>query len=93
MNPMTKTELIAELAEATQFSKKEATALLEALAAIVIREVAAGGSVTLTGLGKFSCRERAARQVRNPATGETIAKPADKQVKFTMAKALKSAVS
>lgn len=93
MNPMTKTQLIAELAETTQSSKKEAAAVLEALTAIVTREVAAGGSVTLTGLGKFACRERAARQVRNPATGETIAKPADKQVKFTMAKALKSAVS
>ena len=93
MTPMTKTELIAQLAEATQSSKKDAASLLEALTAIVIREVAAGGSVTLAGIGKFACRERPARQVRNPATGETSSKPADKQVKFTMAKALKSAVS
>jgi len=93
MNTMTKTQLVAELAEATRSDKKTATAVLDALCEIVLREVAAGGSVTLPGIGKFACRERAARQVRNPATGETLSKPADKQAKFTMAKALKSAVS
>ena len=41
----------------------------------------------------MACRARPAREVRNPATGETIKKPADKQVKFTIAKALKDSVN
>ena len=57
------------------------------------REVAAGGAVTLPGLGKVVCRARPERQVRNPATGETVTKGADKQVKFTIAKALKDSVN
>ena len=49
--------------------------------------------MTLPGLGKVVCRARPERQVRNPATGETVTKPADKQVKFTIAKALKDSVN
>ena len=40
-----------------------------------------------------SCRARPERQVRNPATGESVTKAADKQVKFTIAKALKDSVN
>jgi DNA-binding protein HU-beta len=44
-------------------------------------------------VGKFYCRERAERMVRNPATGEQMKKPADRQVKVTVAKALKDSVN
>lgn len=91
--PMTKTQLVATLAEEMGGDKKTAAAALDAIAAIVTREVAAGGAVTLPGLGKVVCRERPERQVRNPATNETMTKPADKQVKFTIAKALKDSVN
>lgn len=91
--PMTKTQLVATLAEEMGGDKKSATAALDAIAAIVTREVAAGGAVTLPGIGKVVCRERPERQVRNPATGETMTKPADKQVKVTIAKALKDSVN
>ncbi|MGB3280724.1 MAG: HU family DNA-binding protein [Pseudorhodobacter sp.] len=91
--PMTKTQLIAALAEEMGTDKKSATTALEAVAAIVTREVAAGGAITLPGLGKMACRARPERQVRNPATGETMTKAADKQVKFTIAKALKDSVN
>ena len=64
-----------------------------AIAAVITREVASGGTVNLPGLGKIVCRERPERQVRNPATGETVTKAADKQVKFTIAKALKDSVN
>jgi DNA-binding protein HU-beta len=73
--------------------KKTAGAALDAIAAVVATEVAAGGAVTLPGLGKVVCRARPERQVRNPATGEMMTKPADKQVKFSIAKALKDSVS
>ena len=91
--PMTKTQLIAALAEEMGADKKIAGAALDAVAAIVTREVAAGGAITLPGLGKMACRARPERQVRNPATGETMTKGADKQVKFTIAKALKDSVN
>ncbi len=91
--PMTKTQLIAALAEEMAADKKTAAAALDAVTALVTREVAAGGAVTLPGLGKFYCRERPERMVRNPATGEQFKKEADKQVKVTIAKPLKDSVN
>ena len=91
--PMTKTQLVAAVADAMSADKKTASAALDAIASVVAREVAAGGAVTLPGLGKVACKARPERQVRNPATGETIMKPADKQVKVTIAKALKDSVN
>jgi DNA-binding protein HU-beta len=91
--PMTKTQLLAALADAMGADKKTAGAALDGIAAVVTREVAAGGAVTLPGLGKVVCRARPERQVRNPATGETVTKGADKQVKFTIAKSLKDSVN
>ena len=91
--PMTKTQLVAAVADAMGGDKKTANAALDAIAAVVSREVAAGGTVTIPGLGKVACKARPERQVRNPATGETMTKPADKQVKFAIAKALKDVVN
>lgn len=91
--PMTKTQLVAALADAMGSDKKTANAALDAMAAVVAREVAAGGAVTLPGLGKVMCRARPERLVRNPATGEQVTKAADKQVKFTIAKGLKDSVN
>lgn len=93
MKPMTKTQLVAAIADAMGGDKKTAGAALDALVDVVTREVAAGGSVTLPGLGKVACKARPERQVRNPATGETMTKAADKQVKFAIAKALKDSVN
>ena len=91
--PMTKTQLIAALAEAMGSDKKTASSALDAISSVVSREVAAGGAITLPGLGKMACRARPERQVRNPATGESVTKAADKQVTFTIAKALKDSVN
>jgi DNA-binding protein HU-beta len=91
--PMTKAQLVAELAETMGSDKKTATAALDAIATVVARTVAAGGAVTLPGLGKMVCRARPERLVRNPATNEVIPKPADRQVKFAIAKTLKDSVN
>ena len=91
--PMTKTQLVAAFAEETGMDKKTANAALEALTGIVTREVAAGGAVTLPGLGKFACRSRPDRMVRNPATGEQMHKAADRVAKVTIAKALKDVIN
>ena len=91
--PMTKTQLVAALAEEMGSDKKTATGALDAMVAVITREVSGGGAVTLPGVGKIYCRERPERMVRNPATGEQMKKPADKQVKVTVAKSLKDSVN
>ena len=91
--PMTKTQLVATLAEEMGSDKKTASSALDAIALVVAREVAAGGAVTLPGIGKVMCRARPERQVRNPATGETMTKAADKVVKGSIVKALKESVN
>ncbi|MBE1289772.1 MAG: HU family DNA-binding protein [Rhodobacteraceae bacterium] len=91
--PMTKTQLVAALADEMGSDKKTAAAALDAVTAVITKEVAGGGAVTLPGIGKVYCRARPERMVRNPATGEQIKKPADKVVKVTIAKALKDSVN
>lgn len=91
--PMTKTQLVTALAEEMGADKKSAGSALDAIVGIITKEVSGGGAVTLPGVGKIYCRERPARMVRNPATGEQVSKPADKVVKMTIAKALKDSVN
>ena len=91
--PMTKTQLIATLADEMGSDKKSAGAALDAICNIITTEVSGGGAVTLPGIGKISCRARPERMVRNPATGEQFKKEADKVVKMTIAKALKESVN
>lgn len=91
--PLSKTQFVTALAEEMGSDKKSAAALLDAIASVVTREVAGGGAVTLPGIGKIACRARPERQVRNPQTQEMMTKPADKQVKVTVAKALKDSVN
>lgn len=91
--PMTKTQLVAALADEMGSDKKAATGALDAMIAVITKEVSGGGAVTMPGVGKIYCRERPARMVRNPATGEQIHKDADKVVKMTIAKALKDSVN
>lgn len=91
--PMTKTQLVAALAETGAMDKATANRALDALSEIVTQQVAAGGAVTLPGLGKFACRDRPEREVRNPATGETMRKPADRVAKVTIAKQLKDVIN
>ncbi len=91
--PLTKTQLIAEMSEKLDIDKKAAAAALDALSAIILEQVAAGGAVTIPDIGKFACRDRPERMVRNPATGKQLKKPADRQVKATVAKRLKDSVN
>jgi DNA-binding protein HU-beta len=90
---MTKTQLVAAIAESAQLDKAAANRALEALTEIVTKEVASGGAVTLPGLGKFACRARPSRTVRNPATGAQMTKPADRVAKVTISKQLKEVIN
>ncbi len=91
--PMTKAALVSALADELGSDKAGANAALEAISKIVTAEVSGGGAVTLPGLGKFSCRDRPDRMVRNPATGEQMHKDADRVAKVTIAKALKDSIN
>ena len=91
--PMTKTQLVAAIAESAGLEKAAANRALEALTDIVTREVAAGGAVNLPGLGKFVCRDRPEREVRNPSTGEKMTKPADRSAKVRISRQLKDVLN
>jgi DNA-binding protein HU-beta len=92
-NQMTKAQLVAAIADKSGTDKKTAGAMLDALGGVITAEVAAGGAVTLPGIGKIYCRARPERMVRNPATNEQVKKEADKQVKISIAKSLKDSVN
>ena len=87
---MTKSQVTAYLADKIGISKKQSGEYLEALADLAYKE--AKNSFTLPGLGKLVLQDRAARMGRNPATGEPVAIPAKKVVKFRVAKAAKEAI-
>ena len=86
---MNKTELVAAMAEQTQLSKKDAEAALKAFIDVVSEEMKKGEKVQLVGFGTFEVSERAAREGRNPQTGETMEIKASKTPKFKAGKALK----
>ena len=89
---MNKVELVAKVAENLGFTKKDVTAVVEAMVDVVKETVASGEDVKVAGLGTFTIVERAEREGRNPATGETMTIPASKSPKFKAAKAFKDAV-
>ena len=86
---MNKTELVAAMAEQTNLSKKDAAAALKAFIDVVSEELKKGEKVQLVGFGTFEVSERAAREGRNPQTGETMEIKASKTPKFKAGKALK----
>ena len=86
---MNKTELVAAMAEQTNLSKKDAEAALKAFIDVVSEELKKGERVQLVGFGTFEVSERAAREGRNPQTGETMEIKASKTPKFKAGKALK----
>ena len=89
---MTKTDLIAAVAEKTGLKKKDAEAAVAAVLSTVAENLAKGEKVSLVGFGTFEVKERAARDGRNPFTGEAIKIAASKRPIFTAGKALKDQV-
>jgi DNA-binding protein HU-beta len=91
-----KAELTAALAMRTKMSKADATRTVEALfddKGIIAGELKKGAKVQITGFGNFEARKRAARQGRNPKTGETITIKATIAPAFRAGKQLKQAVN
>ena len=87
--PMTKSQIMASLAEQCDLTKKQAATIVETLVALAYKEAKKG--FTIPGLGKLIVVSRKARWGRNPATGEKIKIKAKKVLKFRIAKAAKDA--
>ena len=90
---MNKTELIAEIAERAEISKKDAEKALKAFTDVVADELVKGEKVQLVVFGTFEVSERAAREGRNPKSGEPMRIEASKSPKFKAGKALKDMVN
>ncbi len=73
-------------------TKVQAEQAVEAMLNGIVNSLKKGEEVSIAGLGIFSVKQRAAREARNPRTGEAIQVPAMKVPKFRAAKALKDAV-
>ncbi len=90
---MNKTELVAAIAEKTELTKKDAEKALKAFTEVVAEELKKGEKIQLVGFGTFEVTERAAREGRNPITGETIKIAASKAPKFKAGSQLKDSIN
>jgi len=90
---MNKTQLIDVVATKTGMKKSAAEAAVNAMNEAIVEALAAGDKVQLIGFGTYEVKTRAARNGRNPKTGETIQIAASKAPAFTAGKAFKDAVN
>ena len=90
---MNKTELIDAVAKKSGQSKAQTAKVMDHVLDLLQDSLAQGEAVQLIGFGSFSVNERAARQGRNPQTGEMIQLPAKKMIKFKPGKQLAEAVA
>lgn len=89
---MNKSELVKAAAEKSGLTLKDTEKALNAITESVAAALANGEKVQLTGFGTFEVRERAAREARNPRTGETLKVEASKAPAFKAGASLKNAV-
>lgn len=90
---MTKSELVAQIADRAGLNKTQAKDALEAFISSVSHSLKAGDEVRLVGFGSFVPVKRPAGAARNPRTGETVARPASRSCKFRAGEALKNALN
>jgi len=89
---MSKTQIVAHIAETAQIPKKQAASIIEEMAALAVKETKRAGQFVIPGIGKLRKVARKARKGRNPQTGEVINIPAKTVVRFRVAKACKDSV-
>ncbi len=90
---MNKQELIAIVAEENELSKAQAGRIIDSVFEAIVESVAKGDGFQLIGFGSFKAVKRAAREGRNPTTGETIKIAATTLPKFAAGAAFKAAVA
>lgn len=89
---MNTTELADRIATAHELNKTQAKRVIEDVFAAIVAAAAVGQEVSLPAFGRFKVADRAARQGRNPATGEVIEIAASKKLTFTPAKVVRDAL-
>lgn len=87
-----KAELVKLVQEMTQGTKVQALEIFEGIFDAIAKEMAKGGTVDVSGFGKFVGKDRPARTARNPKTGETVKVPKTRVPKFRASKPLKERV-
>lgn len=90
---MNRKELVTAVAEHASLEQKTVDAVLRSLQATLESAVSTGEKVSVPGFFAVSVSDRAAREGRNPRTGETVTIPAAKAVKFSVGSALKDAAN
>lgn len=90
---MNKQELVEAIAKEAGLTKKDASGALEAFIDIVGKQLKKKDKVQLVGFGTFEVSKRAAREGRNPQTGDTMKIPASLAPKFKAGKALKDLIN
>ncbi len=90
---MTKAELVDGVAKKAGLSKKDAEVIVQTVLESIIESLRGGEKVELRGFGSFRLRDRAARQGRNPKTGEKVFVPAKKVPYFNPGKELKELIN
>lgn len=85
---MTKSQLVGQLAEATQQTQKEAEKIIDLVFAGITEALLSGEKLDVRGFGIFKIRDQKARQGRNPRTGEALLIPAKKVAVFKPSKQL-----
>jgi DNA-binding protein HU-beta len=90
---MNKTQLIDAVAQAASIKKSDTGTIIDAFLETIQNEVAKGEKVQITGFGSFERRERPAREVKNPRTGEPVKVAASKAPHFSVGAAFKERVN
>ena len=90
---MNKSDLVDAIAKSADLSKASAARALDSTVEAIKKALKKGDTVSLVGFGTFKVGKRAARNGRNPRTGETIKIKAAKVPKFSAGKGLKDAVN
>lgn len=91
--PMTKTQIVAYLADKVKVTKKQAAGVLGELADLAAKTIKKGDKLALPGFVTVKVQHRKARMGRNPQTGQPLKIPAKKVVKAVPAAALKAILS
>lgn len=90
---MNRAELVAAVAQKSEFSKKDADIAIKATFDAIKEALIAGEKIQLVGFGTFEVRDRKERQGRDPRTGKTITIPASKVPAFKAGKAIKEEIN
>ena len=90
---MNKTELTAKVAEKTGLTKEQSANAVNAVFGALTDALASGDKIQLVGFGTFAVKYRAAKQSKNPRTGEKINVPATYRPAFSAGKSLKEIVA